>query len=178
MRTPIDNMSRFLFPRLTSRSQRGTALFKAVVNEARQQHWYLLGKVPDTIDGRFAMVATIAALATVRLEQGSDAAREAAVALTERFVDSMDSEHREMGIGDPAIGKKVRKLVGSLGHRVDLWRDALRDSECWTDVAGESLFDDSPQSPVGADHCGQHLRLFWARLCGLSDEDLAEGRLK
>ena len=52
-------------------------------------------------------------------------AREAAVALTERFVAAMDSEHRELGLGDPSLGKKVRKLVGSLGRRVDLWREAL-----------------------------------------------------
>ncbi len=119
-------MSRFLFPRLTPRPQRGAALFNALVNEARQPHWFLSGKVPDTLDGRFAVLATVTALATVRLEQGGDEAREAAVALTERFVDAMDSEHREMGIGDPSIGKTVRKLVGSLGRRVELWREALR----------------------------------------------------
>ena len=171
-------MLRFLFPRLTRRERRGTALFQALVNEARQPHWYLIGKVPDTVDGRFAVLATVTALATVRLEHGGDTAREAAVALTERFVDAMDSEHRQMGISDPSIGKTVRKLVGSLGRRVDLWRDALRDSECWADVAGQSLFHGSAPSPAAADHCGQHLRLFWARLCGLSGEELAQGRLK
>jgi cytochrome b pre-mRNA-processing protein 3 len=172
-------MSRFLFPRLTPRARRGSALFRALVSEARQPHWYLLGKVPDTIDGRFAVLATVIALATVRLEQGGDQARAAAVALTERFIDAMDGEHREMGIGDPSIGKTVRKLVGSLGRRVELWREALRDSECWSAIASESLFPGgAAPSPAAADHCGQHLRLFWARLCGMSGEELAEGRLK
>jgi cytochrome b pre-mRNA-processing protein 3 len=171
-------MSRFLFPRLTPRPQRGAALFNALVNEARQPHWFLSGKVPDTLDGRFAVLATVTALATVRLEQDGDEAREAAVALTERFVDAMDSEHREMGIGDPSIGKTVRKLVRSLGRRVEVWREALQDSECWVEAAVESLFRGSPPSPAAADHCGQHLRLFWARICSLSGHDLAEGRLK
>jgi cytochrome b pre-mRNA-processing protein 3 len=176
--TPTDIMSRFLFPRLTTRSKRGSALFQALVEEARQPHWYLLGKVPDTVDGRFAVLATVTAIATVRLEQGSEVAREAAVALTERFIDSMDAEHREMGIGDPSIGKTVRKLVGSLGRRVELWRDALRDSECWPDVAAQSLFVGPAPSDEAAEHCGQHLRLFWARLCTLSGEALAEGRIR
>ena len=170
-------MLRFLFPGLTRPDPRGAALFEALVKEARQPHWYLVGKVPDTVDGRFAVLATIAALTTVRLEQGRPAAREAAVALAERFVDAMDSEHREMGIGDPSIGKKVRKLVGSLGRRVELWRDALRDSESWAEVAGNSLFSGAPPSPAAADHCGQCLRLFWARLCSISGEELGEGRM-
>lgn len=152
-------------------------MFEALVSEARKPHWYLLGKVPDTVDGRFAMLATVIALATVRLERGGDAALEAAVALAERFVDAMDSEHRQMGLGDPAIGKKVRKLLGALERRVGLWRDALRDSDNWADVAAESLFHGAPPSLAAADHCGQHLRLFWARICGLSGEELAKGRV-
>lgn len=171
-------MSRFLFPRLTPRSKRGSALFHALVEEARQPHWYLMGKVPDTVDGRFAVLATVTAIATVRLEQGGEVAREAAVALSERFIDSMDAEHRQMGIGDPSIGKTVRKLVGSLGRRVELWREALRDSECWSDVAARSLFRGPAPSAAAGDHCGQHLRLFWARLCTLPGEALAEGRIK
>ena len=170
-------MLRFLFPRLTQKEKRGGALFQLLVSETRQPHWYLLGKVPDTVDGRFAVLATVTALATVRLEQGGDPARLASVALTERFIDAMDSEHRQMGISDPSIGKTVRKLVASLGSRVELWRDALRDRECWTEVASKSLFRGAAP-PQGADHCGQQLHLLWARLCATPGEELAEGRLK
>jgi cytochrome b pre-mRNA-processing protein 3 len=170
-------MIRFLFPRLTRGPARAATLFAALVGEARKPHWYLIGKVPDTIDGRFGLLVTITALAAVRLEHGGEAAREAAVGLAERFVEAMDSEHREMGIGDPALGKTVRKLVGSLGRRIDLWRDALGDSGDWEQATVDSLFFKRAPSPEAAEHCGQHLRLLWTKLVGLSDEALAEGRL-
>ncbi len=111
-------MLSFLFPRLTPQAIRGGALFGALVREARRPQWYIEGQMPDTIDGRFAVLATIVALATVRLERGGAGAQAAAVALAERFVEAMDAEHRQLGIGDPALGKKVRKLVGALGRRV------------------------------------------------------------
>ena len=171
-------MLSFLFPRLTPQPVRSAALFQSLVEEARRPHWYLLGKVPDTIDGRFAILATIAALVTVRLEHGGETAREAGVGLTERFVEAMDSEHRELGIGDPALGKKVRRLVGSLGRRIELWRGAVHDGERWDQAVEASLFREG-QAPAGAvSHCGQHLRLLWARLAGLPDEALAKGRLE
>ena len=99
-------MLRFLFPRLTAQPARGADLFAAVTDEARQRHWYVEGQVPDSLDGRFAVLATVTALVLVRLENDADGA--ASVALTERFVTVMEAEHRELGLGDPALGRTVR----------------------------------------------------------------------
>ena len=99
-------MLRLLFPRLTA--ARGEALFAALVAEARRPHWFTQGHIADSVDGRFAVLATVLALATVRLERGGDEARDASVGLAERFVEAMDAEHRQMGISDPGLGKQVR----------------------------------------------------------------------
>ena len=167
-------MLSFLFPRLTlSQASRGSGLFAALVGEARQPHWYVEGQVPDTLDGRFAVLATVTALATVRLERGGEAARTEAVALAERFVEAMDVEHRELGIGDPALGRKVRKLVGALARRVELWRDAI-DGDRWGAAVAASL------NPPGVDsraHCEAALGKVWAKLEATSDEALAEGAI-
>ena len=167
-------MLSFLFPRLTpAEASRGSALFAALVGEARQPHWYVEGQIPDTLDGRFAVLATIAALATVRLERGGEAARMEAVALAERFVEAMDVEHRELGIGDPALGRKVRKLVGALARRVELWRDAV-DGDRWDEAVAASL--NAPDANSLAP-CATALRQFWARLEAASDEALSNGRI-
>lgn len=169
-------MLSFLFPRLTpSGASRGSALFAALVGEARRPHWYVDGEVPDTLDGRFAVLATLAALATVRLERGGEAARMEAVALAERFVEAMDAEHREMGIGDPALGKTVRKLVGALARRVELWRRAI-DGGRWDEAVTSSLFRDEPTADA-VSHCEAALRGAWAKLECAPDEALAEGRI-
>src|SRR4051794_12060415 len=102
----------FLFRGLTAQPARGEALLAAVTDEARRRSWYVEGAVPDTLDGRFAVLATIAALVLVRLEREGEAGHAASVALTERFIEIMESEHRELGLGDPTLGKTVRKLVG------------------------------------------------------------------
>ena len=170
-------MLRFLFPRLTPHRSRGAALFEILVAEARQPHWFVEGQVPDTIDGRFAVLATIIALATVRLERGGERARSAAVALTERFIEAMDAEHRQLGIGDPTVGKTVRKLVGALGRRSELWRRTLEGGASWDEAVRASLFRDSPEPGAALGHCEAALRSIWAGLEAAADEALAEGRI-
>lgn len=166
-------MLRFLFPRLTARPARGAALFAAVVGEARRRHWYVEGAVADSLDGRFAVLATVTALVLVRLEQGGEAADAASVALSERFVEAMEAEHRELGLGDPALGKKVRKLVSALGRRVELWRAAVADGD-FAQAARDSLAADQR----GIDHDVAALAALWAQLRSATIADLAEGRIQ
>jgi cytochrome b pre-mRNA-processing protein 3 len=167
-----DLMLSILFPRLTpAQASRGSALFAALVGEARRPHWYIEGQIPDSLDGRFAVLATMAALATVRLERGGEAARMESVALAERFVEAMDAEHRELGIGDPTLGRKVRKLVGALARRVELWRDAI-DGDGWDEAVTASL--NAPDGD-GLAHCEAELRKVWAKLEAASDVALADG---
>lgn len=170
-------MIRFLFPRLTSgQSRRGRALFDALVAQARQPHWYVEGGVPDTIDGRFALLAAIVALATVRLERGGDPARDASIGLAERFIESMDAEHRQMGLGDPALGKQVRKLVTALGRQVEHWRAAVEGGADWTRTARSSLYR-ADVSDDALNHSAAALQSLWHRLAALPDESIAHGAI-
>jgi len=166
-------MLRFLFPTLTAKPARGAALFDAVVQEARQRHWYVQGRVEDSLDGRFAVLATVTALVLVRLEDGDEDGAEASVALSERFVEIMEAEHRELGLGDPTLGKKVRKLMSSLGRRVELWRKAVAEDD-FAAVAAVSL----TAADGGLGHDVAALRALWARMQATKVDDLAEGRLQ
>jgi cytochrome b pre-mRNA-processing protein 3 len=130
----------FLFRRLTAEPQRGSALFAAVTRLSREPHWYVEGKVPDTLDGRFAVLATVTALVLVRLEREGERGNDASVALTERFIEVMESEHRELGLGDPTLGKTVRKLVGSLARRTGIWRSVANGQADWAEATQQSLY--------------------------------------
>jgi cytochrome b pre-mRNA-processing protein 3 len=167
----------FLFRRLTSAPMRGQALFESVVAEARRPHWYVEGEVPDTIDGRFAALATITALVIVRLESGSDALGEGSAALTERFVETMDAEHRELGLNDPGLGRRVRKLVASLERRVDAWRDAVHGETDWIETVISSLYRGATPRDPALEHSARSLRRLWERLASGSEGQLAEGAL-
>jgi cytochrome b pre-mRNA-processing protein 3 len=169
-------MLRLLFPRLTADPSRGADLFRWVAGRARRPHWYVEGGVPDTIDGRFAMLATISALVFVRLEHDGGGT-EPQAALTERFVDAMEAEHREMGLGDPKLGRTVRKLVGSLARRVELWRATVERGD-WAEGARASLFGGGDPSPDTVAHAASNLRELWVRLKSAPLDDVAAGRIE
>jgi len=171
-------MLRFLFPRLTSREPRGAALFRAAVSEARTPDWFADLGVPDSLDGRFSVLATVTALLLLRLEKGASKAQEAAVALTERFIESMEHEHRQLGYGDPTLGKIVRRLTGSLAARVDRFRWVVEQGGGWDDAGRASLkgLGDAGQDAGRA--VGQRLKTLWERLGSAGDARIIEGEFE
>lgn len=172
-----DAMLGILFRGLTASPARGASLFDAVAGEARRPHWYVEGEIPDTIDGRFALLATIVALVMVRLDQLGDAGSALSVALTERFVEVMEAEHRELGLGDPGLGKTVRKLVGSVARRTELWRTAIDGSRAWRTCAMESL-PLIEGNDAAVRHVCSGLESLWSKLEQAELAALAHGRIE
>ena len=167
----------FLFRRLTAEQPRGSELFDRVTEIAREPHWYVEGKVPDTLDGRFAVLATVTALVLVRLEADGEAGDAVSVALTERFIAVMESEHRELGLGDPTLGKTVRKLVGSLARRTERWRSAMPDPNSWEEATADSLYK-AGASPGAIMHSSAALKRLRSRLESARLDEIAEGKLR
>lgn len=99
-------------------------LYDAIVARGRDPDWYVAGAVPDTVDGRFDMIAAVLALVLIRLEREQAGAAPGAW-LAERFVDDMDGQLRQIGFGDIVVGKHVGRMMGMLGGRVGAYRDAL-----------------------------------------------------
>ena len=169
-------MLRSLFARLTPHPAPAAPLFTAAVAIARRPDWYVRGEIADSIDGRFAVLATVLALITVRLEQGHVQARNHSAALVERFVEAMDAEHRQMGVSDPALGKQVRHLVGALANRTELWRDLLAAEGDCADGARASLYRGAPPSEAALSEAGTMLNDLWGRLTAADDDSVIEGK--
>ena len=151
-------------------------LYAAIVAEARLPDWYRDAEVPDTLDGRFAVLTSLLALADIRLERGADSARELGPRLAEAFIADMDAQMREAGFGDPSLGKQVRMMVGALASKVDRWRLAVEAIEPWDEVATLNLYGDSP--PPAAARAGiDRTRDWWQRLQSASDGAIIEGRI-
>ena len=166
----------FLFRRLTADPKRGAQLFDSITRIAREPHWYVEGEVPDTLDGRFAILATVAAMVLVRLEREGDLGNPVSVALTERFIEVMEAEHRELGLGDPTLGKTVRRLVGSLARRNLLWRRAEAHEMDWASAVRDSLYKQDVSTDA-LEHSGTALQRLRAGLQGVSLDDLARGKV-
>lgn len=167
-----------LFARLTGDKDRGAPLFALAVSQARQRHWFVEGAVPDSVEGRFSVLGSVTALIILRLEQLGGGGEAASVALTERFVEAMDSEVREMGVGDPALGKQVRKLLGSLGARVERFRQVIGEDGDFGDSVVRCLYRDEPPDDTAAAHGARSLRSLWERLSDTDLGQLNEGSLK
>jgi cytochrome b pre-mRNA-processing protein 3 len=101
-------------------------LYGGVVAEARRPEWYSGAGVPDTVDGRFDMLALVLSLVMIRLEREGAWGREASARLAELFVEDMDAHMRQWGVGDVVVGKKVGGLMGALGGRLGAYREPDR----------------------------------------------------
>ena len=101
-------------------------LYHAIVAEARQPERYRMAQVPDTMDGRFDMVALVLSLALLRFEREGEAGKLPSVMLTEVFIDDMDGTMREVGFGDLVVGKRVGGIMAMLGGRLGAYRDGDR----------------------------------------------------
>ena len=132
------------------------ALYAAIVSRARQPHWYLAGEVPDTLDGRFEMVAAILALVLIRLE-ADPAAIEPSVQLTERFIADMDGQLREIGIGDIVVGKHIGKMMAALGGRLGAYRESLAGGDLEAALVRNLYRGDAP-APAALAHVAGRLR--------------------
>jgi cytochrome b pre-mRNA-processing protein 3 len=98
-------------------------LWQAIVAAARQPRWYRDLGVLDSVEGRFDMITLVLAAVLLRLEREPES--EVGVRLTELFIDDMDAQLRQSGVGDLVVGKHVGKLMAALGGRLGALREAL-----------------------------------------------------
>lgn len=163
-----------LFQRIFSRTDRRRSLdplYRSIVAAARDPVWYRDGRVPDTIDGRFDMVAALTALVLLRLEEGGERYRETNVLLTETFVEDMDSSLRQIGIGDYVVGKHVGRMMSALGGRLT----ALRGAESLGEAVRRNVFHDDPPSDEAVAFVARRLEQVRAALAARPPEDLLAG---
>lgn len=99
-------------------------LWHRVVEVARNPAFYRDDGVADTVAGRFDMITAVLAVVLLKLERDGEHERETAL-LTELFVDDMDGQLRESGVGDMVVGKRMGRLVAVLGGRLGAMREAL-----------------------------------------------------
>lgn len=168
------SLLRSLFGRADPRSALGT-LYDSIVAEARSPHWYRDGGAPDTLDGRFDMMATVLSFVLLRLET-LDAAEDGA-RLTEIFVDDMDGQLRQIGIGDLIVGKHIGRMMGALGGRLGAYRAALAGETPLEEALERNLYRGAVPGPEAVGHVAAGLRALAARLDGQELADLRAGRM-
>ncbi|MEP9402982.1 ubiquinol-cytochrome C chaperone family protein [Sphingomonas sp. VNH70] len=151
------------------------ALYAAVVARGRAPHWYVEGAVPDTIDGRFDMIAAVLSMVMLRLES-EPAAAVSAASLAECFVDDMDGQLRQIGFGDMVVGKHIGRMMAMLGGRIGAYRDGLAEGGLEAALV-RNLYRGTDPGAAPLAHVATRLRAFHAALAPVPLDRLLAGDL-
>jgi cytochrome b pre-mRNA-processing protein 3 len=119
-----------MFQRLFGRDRKANravteALYERIVAAARQKVFYSDWHVPDTPLGRFEMLSLAMLLFQHRLRGEEGGAREVAQVLIDEFFTDVEHSLRELGISDPGVPKRMKKLARMFYGRTAAYTDAL-----------------------------------------------------
>lgn len=148
------------------------SLYLAAVTQARRPEFYTDCGVPDTLDGRFDLIALHVFLLLHRLKRDHPRSAELAQEVFDTMFLDMDQSLREMGAGDLGVGRKVKRMAQGLYGRIAAYEDGLRGPA--TDLIaalGRNLFGTADPDPA----CIQAVATYMRRQVDvLADQGLAE----
>jgi len=104
------------------RRQAAVRLATALVARARDPIFFTKFNVPDTIDGRFDLVALHAFLVLDRLE--ASGRRDLSQALIDAVFAGFDEGLRDLGAGDIGMGRRMKKIANAFYGRLNAYRSA------------------------------------------------------
>ena len=151
------------------------ALYDIVVAQSRKPEFYVHCGVPDTVDGRFDMIALHAFVVLRRLK---DRHRDTAQALLEVIFDDMDRSLREMGAGDLGVSRRVKTMAKALYGRINAYEEAL-DGGAVTlaEALRRNLYGTVDPDPESVAAMADYLHAETELLEQQAAEDIAMGRL-
>jgi cytochrome b pre-mRNA-processing protein 3 len=85
-------------------------LYGSAVTAARDPYQYATLDIPDTLDGRFDAIGLYVFLAIRRLNAAPDPGPALAQSVFDAMFLDMDTNLREMGVGDMSVGKRNRAM--------------------------------------------------------------------
>ena len=147
-------------------------LWHSTVKAAREPGWYTDCGVADTLEGRFDMVVSVLTLVLLRMENDPMLANQTGP-LTELFVEDMDGQLRQSGVGDLVVGKKIGRLMEVLGGRLGAYREAFAandDGALTSAVRRNTTMADEAK----ADELAMRVRELHRRLAGIDSDTLLD----
>lgn len=157
------------------------AIYAMIVKQARVPDFYLACGVPDTVGGRFDMVALHAFIVLRRLKElGGAGNGQLGQALFDRMFADMDQNLREMGIGDLRVGREIKALATSFYGRIKAYDEALAGDSAALDTAlrRNAYADGGPPSDSQSAQLGRYLREAIAHSRAWSAEDIGRAQIE
>jgi len=152
-------------------------LHQTIVAQARQPGFYTALGVPDTLDGRFELIALHGFLVMHRLKAdpaGIGLARDVA----ETIFDDLDASLREMGAGDLGVGKRVKKMGEAFYGRVAAYDAGLAAGGDLEDALRRNLYGTAQSSAETLAAAAGYVRNCYNALKECNFSDLLKGHLR
>jgi cytochrome b pre-mRNA-processing protein 3 len=154
-----------------------TNLYGSIVAQARSPVFYTALGVPDSMDGRYGLLVLHLWLVVDRLAHLGDEAERLSRVVIEAFVTDMDDNMREIGVGDLAVPRKVKKAAAGLYDRGREYEQALAsgDEDALADLLSRHLGGLQPTDASRA--LARYVRDVRHRLGAVTWDDFAKGHV-
>lgn len=175
-----------MFGRLTTRWRErrqtkaaATKLVHQVFEAMRQPEFYVSGGVPDTLTGRFDLSVLHAGL-LLRVLSKRKGLEPLAQAVANEFFAEIDEAFRRMGVGDPAIPKRVRGSAEAFYGRLKAYDHAISQGSFDAIKAAlvRNLYADKAPDAQALDAMAQHMLRVAGLVSGTSAEDFVRGEIR
>ena len=154
------------------------ALYGRAVEQARDPEFYRSCGVPDTVDGRFDMIAIHVFLLLRRLKRAGDTPGPLAQALFDTMFDDMDRLLREMGAGDLGVGRRVKNMAQAFSGRIAAYESGLDGADGILEAAVlRNVFRGGGAPHEAAAALARYIRHQTATLGRQPLEEIAAGRV-
>jgi len=169
-----------IFP-LMRRSRRVDTIpsvYGAIVAQARSPFFYGGYRVPDTVEGRLGMIVLHLALLLRRLAAENAEMREFGQRVFDRFCQDMDDNLREMGVGDLAVPRHMRRIGEGFYGQVTAYDRALTgvNPKALEEALRRNIFAGAPAA-AGAAQLALYVREAARRLALIQAASIVNGEL-
>jgi cytochrome b pre-mRNA-processing protein 3 len=115
------------------------ALYDQLSAASRDPELYGPGRVADTPDGRFELLALHAAVFFNRFAKRGAQAEETSQEVFDILFSAMDHALRELGVGDISVGKRIRKLAESFYGRLAVYHEGIVGGDAKSEVLTKAI---------------------------------------
>ena len=155
------------------------ALYDQLSAASRDPTLYGHGRVADTPDGRFELLALHASVFFTRLAKKGPQAEETSQEVFDILFSAMDHALRELGVGDISVGKRIRKLAESFYGRLAVYNESIaaadNDPTHLVQAIATHVLEAPEQGIFFAEKLANRIRAWSADLAAQSDATLLSG---
>ncbi|MBI1385050.1 MAG: ubiquinol-cytochrome C chaperone [Rhizobiales bacterium] len=152
--------------------------YEAIVTAARHPAHYMQLAVADDIAGRFEMLTLHLFLVLERLRVLGPSGETATRDLLETFFSNLDHEHREMGLADLSVARKMGRTAEAVYGRLKAYAEGVREpsGEALRAALGRNLYG-GREEPVAAGDMATYVVAALRHLATVETADVLAGRL-